>query len=454
MTSATRNRQRIAIVGAGPAGFYTAAALLKEDGVDFNIDLIDKLPAPFGLLRYGVAPDHQKIKKVRVVFERTLHDERTRFFGGVKLGRDITRDDLLKHYDRVIYATGSQGDRKLGIAGEDLPGVLSATEFVAWYNGHPEYAHLDPNLQVSQAVIVGAGNVALDVARVLAKSAEELARTDIANHALSVLAESQIEDIYILARRGPAEAKFTNPELREFGRLENALPTVRLYDFEMDEVTEKELQEDRIRRRNVEMLREFHDLSGRKQRKIHFRFLESPTRIVGDSEGGVSHIEVVRNRLERDESGRQRPVPTDDRVLLPAGLVVRSIGYLGTPIPGVPFDRDRGVMPTAEGRLLSEPGGEHAAREYVVGWAKRGATGVIGTNKPDAEETAQSLIEDALSEPSEDFAPGIESLLEEKGIRWISSERWQQIDEEERKRGEAEKRPRIKFIGPDEYHSV
>lgn len=445
------NKQRVAIVGAGPAGFYAAAALLRASDVEFSIDFIDKLCAPFGLLRYGVAPDHQKIKRVRVVFEKTLHHERVRFFGGVELGRDVTRDELLTSYDRVIYATGSQGDRKLGIPGEDLPGVHSATEFVAWYNGHPEFAALDPNLDVSHAVIIGAGNVALDVARLLAKSHEELAQTDIADHALAHFAGNNVTDISIIARRGPADAKFSNPELKEFGELSNAAPLVRLEDFQIDEIAQQELADDRLRRRNVEILRAFHSLSERKGRRVHFRFLESPVRIIGD-EHGITHVEVVKNRLERAADGRARPVATNDKELLPAGLVIRSIGYLGTPIPGLPFDQQRGVMPSDHGRLLSETGGIATPNEYVVGWAKRGASGVIGTNKPDAEETADSIILDAQKTPRAFPATGIHQILDGRKLKWISSDKWREIDEIERRRGEQTGRPRVKFVHHDEYH--
>lgn len=445
------NKQRVAIVGAGPAGFYAAAALLRADDVEFSIDFIDKLCAPFGLLRYGVAPDHQKIKRVRVVFEKTLHHERVRFFGGVELGRDVTRDELLSSYDRVIYATGSQGDRKLGIPGEDLPGVYSATEFVAWYNGHPEFADLDPKLDVSHAVIVGAGNVALDVARLMAKSHEELSRTDIADHALAHFAGNEVTDISIIARRGPADAKFSNPELKEFGELANATSSVRLNDFTIDDITQQELADDRLRRRNVEILREFHQPTGQKNRQVHFRFLESPVSIIGDAQG-VTHVEVVKNRLERSETGRVRPVATHEKELIPAGLVIRSIGYLGTAIPGLPFDQRRGVMPSEDGRLLSEPDGITTPNEYVVGWAKRGPSGVIGTNKPDAEETAEAIIADAQKTPRAFAATGIHHVLEGRSFKWISSDRWRELDAEEQRRGQISGRPRVKFVHHDEYH--
>lgn len=450
----TDNPLRVAIVGAGPAGFFAAGALLKQKDVDVRVDIFDRLPAPFGLVRYGVAPDHAKIKSVRKVYTRTADDERVRFFGNVEFGSDVTRQELLARYDQVLYTVGAQSDRRLGIDGEDFEGSYSATEFVAWYNGHPDFAERSFDLSHTGAVVVGAGNVAMDVARILAKSVEELDVTDIAVHAVDALRDSQITDIYILSRRGPAQAKFTNPEIKEFGKIENAFPVVRAQDLELDDASAASLEGNRTATRNVDILRSFvelEDTEGR-PRRVHFLFNTSPVEILGD-EGQVTGVKVVRNELRPTESGYIQSYPTEEFDTLSAGLVLRSVGYRGVPLPDVPFADRRGTIPHADGRVLDAEGGEPLGREYVAGWIKRGPSGVIGTNKSCANESVQTMLAD-LSElsPVEDRDPAsIEALLESRDVRYVSFDAWKRIDAEELAAGEARGRARVKFVTVDDF---
>jgi ferredoxin/flavodoxin---NADP+ reductase len=440
----------IAIIGAGPSAFYAAAALVAQEDVNVLVDLFDRLPAPYGLVRYGVAPDHQRIKSVANLYEKTAKDERVRFFGGVDFGTHLKLDDLRPMYDMVVFATGAQSDRNLNIPGEDLPGSMSATEFVAWYNGHPDYRDLKPDLSNPGVAVVGVGNVAMDVARILARTYDELKATDIADHALEVLRDSKVEDIYVLGRRGPAQAKFTNPEIREFGNLENAEPVVLPNELKLDHDSRRTIEGDRLTRNNLEIL---HGYAGKplagKARRVHFRFLVSPVEITGA--GKVEHLRIERNRLEATPDGYLNAVGTGQYEDLPVGMVLRSVGYFGVPLPGVPFDSRKGVIPNDDGRVLNPETGNVLPGAYVVGWAKRGPTGVIGTNKKDAEETIELLLEDArnlrrASEPARD----VTELLKERGCRYITFDDWQKVNASELERGKAEGRPRVKYITADE----
>jgi ferredoxin--NADP+ reductase len=448
-TLGTQDRPlKVAVVGAGPAGFYAAAALLKNKaGVDVRVDLFDRLPAPYGLVRYGVAPDHAKIKTVRKIYARTAQDERVRFFGDVEFGSDLTLEDLQARYDQVVFTVGAQSDRALGIPGEDLEGSYSATEFVAWYNGHPDYAERAFALDARAAVVVGAGNVALDVARILAKSVDELHPTDIAQHALDALRGSLIEDVYIVARRGPAQAKFSKKELREFGELEIAHAVVRQADFELDDASAAALESDSAARGNVEIMRSFFELDpGDKPRRVHFLFCTSPVEILGDDDGRVAGVRVVDNRLEPTDSGYIQSYPTETTHELDCGLVLRSVGYRGVALPGLPFDARRAVISNDDGRV-TDADGAHLPGLYVAGWIKRGPSGVIGTNNKCASGTVACMLDDlATTPPAPSHDDDVAALLTARGVDFITFEDWLALDAEEVRRGEETGRARVKFV--------
>jgi len=435
---------RVAVVGSGPAGFYAADALLKSD-LDVEVDLIDRLPTPWGLVRLGVAPDHENIKAVSRAFERVAKRPRFRFFGNVEVGRDVTHDELARLYDAVVYSVGAQTDRRMGIAGEDLPGSWSATQLVAWYNGHPDFQELPFDLDVERAVVVGNGNVAIDVARMLALTAEELAGTDTVDAAVEAIVDSRLREIVMLGRRGPVQAAFTPPELGELGELAGADVVVDAADLELDAASAAALEEDRERaRRNVELLREYAARpAGGKPRTIRLRFLVSPVAILGDER--VEAVEVVRNRLEQDERGRIVAVPTDERETIPCGIVFRSVGYRGVPLPGLPFDEGRATLRNDGGRVVAD-GGAPIPGVYAAGWIKRGPTGVIGTNKKDATETVEALLADAREGRLVRAGDRrLEELLRERGFRFVDYDGWEAIDAAERAAGEPLGRPRVKL---------
>jgi ferredoxin--NADP+ reductase len=450
--------RRAAIVGAGPAGFYTADQLL---GQGFEVDLYDVLPTPFGLVRAGVAPDHPKIKSVTRVYEKTATKPGFRFFGGVELGSDVQREELLERYNAVVYAVGTATDNRLGIPGEDRPGSHSATEFVAWYNGHPEFADCEFDLSATRAVVIGNGNVAIDVARMLVLDPDEVNATDCADHAVAALAAAQVEQVIMLGRRGPAQAAFTNPELRELGELKRADVIVDPAELELDEHSAAWLESDDAdptARRNVEILRDYAQRPpGHRSHRIELRFLRSPVEVLGDDGGPVSGLRVVRNRIEADDSGRLCAVSTGEEEVIQCGLVLRSIGYRGNPLPGVPFDERRGLIHNEGGRVLGEDG-EPLPGEYAVGWIKRGPSGVIGTNKKDAADTVARVVEDAeagrLNEPPSPDPEEIEAWLQESVSGLVTWEGWQAIDEHERGLGEPHGRPRVKLVRVPEMIAV
>ena len=439
---------RIAIIGTGPSGFYAAEHLLKQAPAA-SIDLIDRLPTPYGLVRGGVAPDHQKIKSVTRVYERIAADPRVRFLGHVEVGTDLTREELLRHYHAVIYAVGARSDRALGIPGEALPGSHAATEFVGWYNGHPDYRDLAFDLTQESVAVIGVGNVAIDVARILVRTEAELRKTDIAEHALQALVASNVRHVYMIGRRGPVQAAFTNPELKELGELEGADVDVRAGDLALDPASERLLAEgeDRTAEKNLATLREFaaRPKAG-KPKCVHLRFLESPVAL--DGAGRVERMTLGRNRLVAGSGTDVKAKATGETSVLPVGLVFRSVGYLGTGLPGVPLDARKGVIPNVEGRVQSAPGAV-ARGEYVVGWIKRGPSGVIGTNKPDAVETADRLLEDAaagqLNAPADPSPGAVDRLLAGRGIRVVRWSDWQLLDQAELAAGKAAGRPRVKF---------
>jgi len=430
---------RVAVVGSGPAGFYAADALLKSDDPRVEVDVLDRLPTPWGLVRLGVAPDHENIKAVSRAFERTAARPGFRFFGNVEVGATVSHEELLELYDALVYTVGAQTDRALGIPGEGLPGSWPATAFVAWYNGHPDYQALEFDLAHRRAVVVGNGNVAIDCVRMLALTADELAPTDTIDAAAEAIASSPLEEIVMLGRRGPVQAAFTPPELQELGELAGADVAIDPRELELDPASEAALEQDRERaRRNVEILRELaaRPPSG-KPRRIVLRFLVSPLAILGD--GRVEGIEVVRNELV-SQDGRLVARPTGATETIECGLVLRSVGYRGVPLPGVPFDEQACVIPNEAGRAVG------AERTYCAGWIKRGPSGVIGTNKKDAAETVELLLADAREGKLRAPSPGdLSDLLDEKGAEFVAYDGWQAIDAAERAAGEPLGRPRVKL---------
>ena len=444
---------RVAIIGSGPSGFYAAEYLQKQKEMHIEIDMYERLPTPFGLVRGGVAPDHQKIKNVVKVYDRIASRDNFRFFGNVTFGEDITRADLQQHYHAVVYAVGSSSDKKLGIPGEDLPGSHAATEFVGWYNAHPDYRDLEFNLDAEAVAVIGVGNVAMDVTRILARSQGELDETDIASYAQQALAESNIKRIYVLGRRGPAQAKFTNPEIKELGEMLDCDIVVTPDQLELDEHSQAYLTSDQVEKkdvRNIEILREFsqRERDTTKPKQIILRFLTSPVEIIGDDH--VTAIKVVKNELYVNERGAIRPRATDDHEIIPVGLVFRSVGYRGEPLPDVPFYDRWGIIPNDHGRVLTEhETGEQVTGDYVVGWIKRGPSGIIGTNKPDSVETVKCLLEDVEAgktwTPSDPSRAAVEDLVAKRKPDYVTYADWQIIDQLESERGEAEGRPRVKF---------
>ena len=445
---------RVAIVGSGPAGFYVAQALQKSADPVASIDMFDRLPTPFGLVRHGVAPDHQKIKSVIAVYHKAAVAPRFRFFGGVNYGSDLSLADLHNYYHQIVFCTGAQTDRRMGIPGEDLAGSHPATEFVAWYNGHPDFTDHRFDLSHERAIVVGVGNVAVDVARILCRSPAELATTDIADHALAALRESRVREVYLLGRRGPAQAAFTNPEVKELGELADASACTLPEECEPDALSAPLLESDRTVARKVDILKSFAGRSEPgKAKRLVIRFLVSPVAILGDDRGHVRGVELVRNELFRDEGGTIRSRATDRQETLEAGLVFRSVGYRGVPLPDLPFDERRGVIPNERGRVL-DPDAGGGPGVYVSGWIKRGPTGVIGTNKPDAVETVKGMLED-LEQGRLNRAEGgqgdIGGLLESRGVRYLSYGDWEKIDALEVERGRPLDRPRVKFTRQQEF---
>ncbi|MCL2418870.1 MAG: FAD-dependent oxidoreductase [Conexibacteraceae bacterium] len=444
---------RVAIVGSGPAGFYAAAQLLSSKDPVVSVDVYDRLMTPWGLVRFGVAPDHPKIKSVTRVFEKTARLPGFRFHGNVEIGADVSHEELAAAYHAVLYAVGTPGDRHLSIDGEDLPGSESATEFVAWYNGHPDYADMDFDLSCKRAVVIGNGNVALDVARMLALSVEELQTTDIADHAIELLRESNIEEIVVLGRRGPVQAAFTNPELRELRDLQLADVIVDADDVALDPASAAALADaDATTQRNVETLTEYSGLTPNgKPRRVVLRFLASPVAIEGD--GRVRALVVERNELVQTEDGSLKARPTGRRERLETGLVLRAVGYVGKPLPGVPFDHRRNTVLNRDGRVLDPDTQAPVPGLYAAGWIKRGPTGVIGTNKKDAQETTSHLLADfaagLLPEPS-DTPDALLARLREQGVNVIDYSGWEAIDAHERALGEPHGRPRVKLVRREE----
>lgn len=448
---------RVAIIGSGPSGFYAADHLLKQRAPEVTVDMYERLPTPFGLVRGGVAPDHAKIKSVTKLYSRIASHERFRFFGNIEFGSDVSRFDLSEHYHGIIYAVGAQTDRKLGIAGEDLPNSFAATEFVGWYNGHPDYHDYDFDLTgVKRVAVIGVGNVAMDVARILARTPDELYGTDIADYALEALRHSEVEEIYVLGRRGPAQAAFTNPEIKELGEMADADIIVECEDASLDELSATHLKKarDRSAIRNVKILQSYVDrgLTG-KSRRIIMRFLVSPSEVIG--ERNVEALKIVKNELYLDENGNLRPRATDQFEVFPVDMVFRSVGYRGVPLRDVPFYDRWGTIPNDRGRVLTRhEGKERLTGNYVVGWIKRGPSGIIGTNKPDAIETAKCFLEDLeagdVLQPRDTSDEAVLAMARARKPTFISFDEWKILDQIELQRGADSGRSRVKFTTVEE----
>jgi ferredoxin--NADP+ reductase len=437
---------RVAIIGAGPSGFYAAERLLAQKDLAVEVDLFDRLPTPYGLVRTGVAPDHQKIKSVTRAFDKIAAHPGFRFYGNVEFGTQLSPEDLRRHYHATIYAVGSPTDRPMGIGGEALTGSHSATAFVGWYNAHPDFVDLDVGLAgVKSVAVIGNGNVAVDVIRILGRTEQELLETDIADYALAALARSEVTDIHCFGRRGPAQAAFTPVEIRELGEMADCDIIVDPADLELDPASRASLSKDKNAEKNVHTLAELarRGATGKK-RRIHMRFLISPLEVTG--EGRVQSIRLGKNHLV-EKDGALAARPTGQEETLPVELVFRAIGYKGLPVPGLPFDEKKAVVPSARGRVTGVTG------HYVVGWIKRGPTGVIGTNKPDSVESVEALLEDhaagRLPAPATPARRALEALLAERKLEWVSYADWKVLDDLERSRATAP-RPRVKFNRTDE----
>src|SRR5215470_7604423 len=439
------NPLRVAVIGSGPSGFYAAEALLKSD-LAVRVDMIERLPAPYGLVRYGVAPDHPKLKEPIMVYSAIARLPHFSLLGNVAVGRDVSVEELRAHYHVLLFACGAETDRHLGIPGEELPSSHTATEFVAWYNGHPDYRNRGFDLTQEAVAVVGQGNVAADVCRILAKSVDELRTTDIASHALDALAASRVREIHVIGRRGPAQAKFTNKELKELGELANCDAVVDPKDLELDPAsrTEVEAKANFVAAKNVEIFRQFAAQPARNAaRRLFFHFRKSPAALAGT--GRVEQMVLAHNRLE-GEPFKQVARETAQTEVLRCGLVFRSIGYSGVPIRGVPFDARRGVFPTQDGRIV-DGAGAAVAGLYAAGWIKRGPTGIIGTNRADAVSTVKALLADVpqLAPEAKPGIDGLKTLLAARGVRTVSVEDWFKIDALEVARGEPHGKPREKF---------
>jgi len=441
------------VVGGGPSGFYAAEALLKADGVE--VDMLERLPAPYGLVRYGVAPDHPKLKLPALAYARIAAAPGFRFIGGVSLGRDVDIETLRAAYHAVIVCCGAGSDRPMGIPGESLAGSRTATEFVGWYNGHPDYAGRSFDLAHECVAIVGHGNVALDVCRILAKPVDALRHTDICEHALQVLSRSKVRDIHLIGRRGPAQARFTDKELRELGEIPGVEVRVDSADLELDPVSQAEssAQGSGAIAWNMEALRDLASRpSDRGGKRIHLHFLKSPVELIGD--GRVGGLRLEKNRLAGPPFG-QWAIGTGLTEVLECGLVFRSVGYKGVPIAGLPFDARLGLIPNREGRVTE--GEVPIAGLYCAGWIKRGPTGIIGTNRADANETVANVLADLNVQrqlPPREGADGFLRGLDVRGVRYLDFEGWLKIDAQEVARGIAAGKPREKFVRIDEMLDV
>ena len=421
----------VAIIGSGPAAFYTADALVKSDS-ECRIDIIERLPCPYGLIRFGVAPDHEKTKNVMRAFAKTASHENVNYYGNVGVGKDIGLNEIRELYDAVVLAVGAGSDRAVGIPGEDKKGVFGSATFVNWYNGHPDCRDLNPGLNVGAAVVLGNGNVAIDVARVLVKTPAEMAATDLPDYAAQPIQTSPLKDVYMVGRRGPNEAKYTNVELREMGHLENCVPQIEAAQLPDSVEGEMSDRDRRLTEKNLATVREFVDRKpDEKPKRVHFVFYAQPVEILGDAQ-------VTGVRFERTEVRDGRAVGLGKFFEIPCGLVISAIGYTSRPVADTPFDEQSGIVRNDDGRV--------ADGLYAVGWIKRGPSGVIGTNKPDGRLAAEQILMDhGATDGGKSSRAALEALLAERGVRAVSFAEWQTIEAAEISNAR-EGAPRKKFV--------
>lgn len=450
----------VAIIGSGPSGFYAADHLIKQDNINIEVDMFDKLPTPYGLVRAGVAPDHQQIKSVTKIYEKLAQNEKFRFWGNIELGKDIPKSEFLNYFDAIIYAVGAQTDRKMNIDGENLKGCHSATDFVGWYNGHPEYKKLEFDFSSKNVIIIGIGNVALDIARIMAKTVEELSKTDIAQHALNKLSKSKIKNIYVIARRGPLQAAFTSAGTKELVHMTEAAAYVNPDELKLEEETGNIISQTSDKRiiQNLQFLEQISNNNPSYYSKIiRFLFRRSPLEIYGNN-NEVSGIKIVKNELFKDEFGKLKAKATDVVEDIPAGLIFSSIGYMVNPLPEIPFDKARGTIANINGRVYDLNTKTIVKNEYVTGWAKRGANGVIGTNKPDSIETVDLLLKDFKNETGGDLPSNqksrIEMWLKSKKLNFVKFDQWKLLDNYETDLGESKNKPREKVTSINEMLKI
>jgi len=438
---------RVAIIGSGPAGFYAAEALLKRADAVVDVDMFDRLPTPYGLVRGGVAPDHLKIKTVIRVFATTAARPTFRFLGNVRFGRDVTVEELRRHYHQIVYATGNEADRRLGIPGEGMARCTPATVFVGWYNGHPDYRHAKIDLSVHRVAVVGNGNVAVDAARILLRTSAELEKTDIAAHALEALRNSQVREVFILGRRGPEQASFTPAELKELGKMEAADPVIA--PGELADCIGSESTGNAQKDKNLKILRSFAAQQPRaKAKKLHLRFLVSPTEVIADAAGNVAGLALEKNRLEARPDGTVAARGTGEIEVLEVGMVLPAIGYAAERIAGVPYDEKARVIANEDGRVVDPASRAVIANEYVVGWARTGPQGLIGEHKRASAHVVGHMIADGaeLATRALPDRDAIVSLLRERGLQVVSFNDWKQLDDVEVVRGARRGAPRDKIV--------
>jgi len=456
MTAGTESQPlRVAIFGSGPAAFYAAEHLFKQKQFVIEVDMFDRLPVPFGLVRYGVAPDHLKIKQVTKVFDGIATNPRFRFFGNVEFGKDIKLTELKEYYHQIFFATGAQTDRRMNIPGEDLKGSHPATEFVAWYNGHPDYRDRQWELDVESAAVVGVGNVAVDVARLLSLSRDELWASDAADYAVEALSQSRIKVVNLLGRRGPAQAAFSNPEIKELGDLADADLMTRADETQLDELSAASIADDRVAKAKVEILQSYVvERSLTRPRQLNLRFLVSPVELFGNADDRVAKMKLVRNTLVASETGSLSAKATNQFEELATGLVFRSVGYRGVALPDVPFNDRWGVILNDKGRVIDPESKQPIVGLYTSGWIKRGPSGVVGTNKPDSVESVTCMLEDfstgSILQPANADAASAAKFIGERKPDYFSYADWKCLDQLEQERGKACGRPRVKFTSIEE----
>jgi ferredoxin--NADP+ reductase len=456
MTAGTESQPlRVAIFGSGPAAFYAAEHLFKQKQFVIEVDMFDRLPVPFGLVRYGVAPDHLKIKQVIKVFDGIAASPHFRFFGNIEFGKDVKLTELKEYYHQIFIATGAQTDRRMGIPGEDLKGSHPATEFVAWYNGHPDYRDRQWQLDVESAAVVGVGNVAVDVARLLSLSRDELWASDAADYAVEALSRSRIKVVNLLGRRGPAQAAFSNPEIKELGDLADADLITRADETQLDDLSAASIVDDRVGKAKVEILQSYAvDRPLTRPRQLYLRFLVSPVELFSDADGRVAKMKLVRNTLVASETGTLSAKATDRFEELEVGMVFRSVGYRGVALPDVPFNDRWGVILNERGRVIDPASKKPIVGLYTSGWIKRGPSGVVGTNKPDSVESVTCMLEDfstgSILQPANADADSAEKFISERKPDYFSYADWKRLDEMEQANGKACGRPRVKFTSVEE----